>query len=506
MTPPHTALLLTLATVGAALATTLTVMLLRTAREARTLRGLLAVRDEELERWVTDVLPAIAEAVGDDRDAPRYEPAAGESADSAFARRLRGAGAHVARTLAASRECAGEETMRLLLTVAREAQALAHTQQAKIVEMARRDADPDAQQRLTEIDHATAQILRRATAFVVECGTPPGRLRPDIPLNDAVRTAVGQIRGGNRVRLTLAGSDRAVAGRAVDGLILVLADLMESAARASDPRTTVQVQVQRTRDGLAVVIEDEGCALDAAEWGRTSLLLQSESPDIASLRTPPRFGLVFCGLLARRYGFAVTVDSSAALGRVRTVVDLPDEILTGAGAAVARHGEDMPFPQPFPPPFPGGDRDGSGGPSGPSGLPTRPRHRPVPLVPPPLNRTRGTGGRSAREAAVRIARFMHGVRAARRFRTVDEASGAPETVIAPPGDGAGDGRRLEGVTPTHRLPRGRRPVARRDGARDPGRHGGDEHLSLLEELGRVGRNPTPGGGTGSTSWSRAAPD
>ncbi|MFG2193873.1 hypothetical protein [Streptomyces sp. NPDC048639] len=424
MNPPHIALVLSLFTAGAALVTALTVMLIRSVADTRTLRRLLALRDEELGRWVADALPAIAEAVGEHREAPRYEPADPQLADSAFAHHLRGAGARVARAVAESRDCTGQETMRLLLTVARETQALSHTQQAKIVEMARCDADPDVQQSLAEIDHANAQILRRATAFVVECGTPPGRRRPATPLNDVLRTAVGQIRGGNRVRITLADSDRAVAGPVVDGLILVLADLLESATSASASRTTVQAQIQRTRDGLAVVIEDEGCALDTAEWGRTSLLLQSESPDISALRTPPRFGLVFCGLLARRYGFAVTVDSSVTRGRVRTVVDLPDEILTGPGIAAGR-AADTPFPAPFPAPFPGGDRGGSGELSGPSGLPRRPRHRPVPLVPPPLNRTRGVGGRSAREAAARIARFMHAARAARRFR----ASGEPEVVV-----------------------------------------------------------------------------
>ncbi|MEV6315215.1 hypothetical protein [Streptomyces sp. NPDC051776] len=415
MNPPHTALLLSLITGGAALATALTVMLIRSVRDARTLRRLLDARDEELARWVTEALPAITGEPGGEGEPPGHGPAA-QLSGSAFARHLRTAGAHVARTMAESRDCAGQETMRLLLTVAREAQALSHTQQAKIVEMARRDGDPEVQQLLADIDHANAQILRRATALVVECGTSPARRRAATSLNDVVRTAIGQIRGGNRVRVMLADRDRAVSGQAVDGLILVLADLLESAATASGPRTTVRVQVQRTRHGLAVVIEDEGRALDTAEWGRTSLLLQSDSPDISTLRTSPRFGLVFCGLLARRYGFCVTVDSSATRGRVRAVVDLPDEILA-ATATPATYGTDAPYP--------GGDREGSVGPPAPSGMPTRPRHRPVPLVPPPLNRTRGVGGRSAREAAARIAAFVQGARDARRFR----ASGEPEVVV-----------------------------------------------------------------------------
>ncbi|MBB0243598.1 ATP-binding protein [Streptomyces alkaliphilus] len=295
-------------------------------REVRRQRETLRVRDEELRHLLHHRAPARIAATSDGSGGTDPGPLHPKVADTGFGEALDG----VLRLFDDAARQAEENTQGLLLAVARKLQGLANTQQVKLTEMTRRHDDPDFLQDLMDIDHTTAQILRRAVGIAVVCQAWPGRQHNATPVYDVVRGAVGRILDYKRIHIARVEDNRAVDGRAVEGLVVALAELLENATRYSSPATMVQVHLQLTYNGLAIVIEDAGVGLNAADRERVARLLNQSDFSIAHLGSPPQFGLVACGALARRYGFGVSVDSGSAFGGVRAVVNVPSALLTEA--------------------------------------------------------------------------------------------------------------------------------------------------------------------------------
>lgn len=390
----------------------------RRAERIASLERTLQAHEEETRHLLERRLPALKDVLSRDRPGEIPGPLHPELAGTPFARAHDGV-LDVYRDVAADAEQASQG---LLLAVARKLQGLANNQQMKITEMNQRHDAPEFLQDLMDIDHTNAQILRRAVGMAVICKAWPGRQHNPTPLHDVVRGAVGRILDYRRVHIVRIDDSRAVSGRAVEALVVTLAELLENATRSSNPSTPVQVHVQLTHGGVAVVIEDAGVGLNAAERERASRLLHDEALGVAGLGSPPRFGLAACGSLARRYGFAVSVDSTSAFGGVRAVVNIPTALLTDAPAA-SRPVPARPVParpvatQPVPvtaASLPAGEpvaappRATTAG-----GLPKRTR-RPAaaPAATPAPAPARATARRSPREAAAPIDAFLRGSHAA----------------------------------------------------------------------------------------------
>ncbi|MER5898180.1 ATP-binding protein [Streptomyces sp. NPDC001876] len=373
----------------------------------RTLRA----HEEETRHLLERRLPALKDVLSQGRPGEIPGPLHPELAGSPFARAHDGVLA-VYRDVAADAEQASQG---LLLAVARKLQGLANNQQMKITEMNQRHDAPEFLQDLMDIDHTNAQILRRAVGMAVICKAWPGRQHNATPLHDVVRGAVGRILDYRRVHIVRIEDSRAVSGRAVEALVVTLAELLENATRSSNPSTPVQVHVQLTHGGVAVVIEDAGVGLNAAEREKASRLLHDDALGVAGLGSPPRFGLAACGSLARRYGFAVSVDSASAFGGVRAVVNIPSALLTDAPPA-SRPVPAQPVPAPVVPRQAGAPavaappRATTAG-----GLPKRTRQpaaRAATPAPAPADPARATARRSPREAAAPLDAFLRGSHAA----------------------------------------------------------------------------------------------
>lgn len=373
----------------------------------RTLRA----HEEETRHLLERRLPALKDVLSQGRPGEIPGPLHPELAGSPFARAHDGVLA-VYRDVAADAE---QSSQGLLLAVARKLQGLANNQQMKITEMNQRHDAPEFLQDLMDIDHTNAQILRRAVGMAVICKAWPGRQHNATPLHDVVRGAVGRILDYRRVHIVRIEDSRAVSGRAVEALVVTLAELLENATRSSNPSTPVQVHVQLTHGGVAVVIEDAGVGLNAAEREKASRLLHDDALGVAGLGSPPRFGLAACGSLARRYGFAVSVDSASAFGGVRAVVNIPSALLTDAPSA-SRPVPAQPVPAPVVPRQAGAPavaappRATTAG-----GLPKRTRQpaaQAATPAPAPADPARATARRSPREAAAPLDAFLRGSHAA----------------------------------------------------------------------------------------------
>jgi hypothetical protein len=112
-------------------------------------------------------------------------------------------------------------------------------------------------------------------------------------------------------------------------VVLAVAELLDNAARHSQPNTSVEVNFQPAHNGIAIVIDDAGVAMNPEELQRAARLLSGlESVDMNRIGDPPQIGFALIGVLAARYGFNVSVDTRSPYGGVRAVVFLPTSLLT----------------------------------------------------------------------------------------------------------------------------------------------------------------------------------
>ncbi|TDD39215.1 ATP-binding protein [Actinomadura sp. KC06] len=411
------------------------VLLVRERREAAALRVRNAaltrgvdVRERELRHLAEVRLPELMESLtnpGMDvagplhdltREAPAYDKAL-QTVMELFAGAAEGV-----------RERSDQSAKSTLRAMMRTVQSLANEQQLAISTMQERHDDPDVLAGLLRIDHMNAQLGRRAQATAVLCGSWPGQQRSASSLSDVVRGATSRIRDYLRVNLegTIGG---AVTSRAVEPVVLTLAELLDNAARHSRPDTTVEVNFRAAHNGVAITIDDAGVAMDAEELQRAAELLSGEtSVDVHRLGDPPQIGFAVAGVLAARYGFRVSVDSRSPYGGVRAVVFVPSALLTTVPAD--RRPEPAPAPAPSPSEATGPEPSApaTDGASTAGGLPKRSRVA-------SRRRPGGTTGRDgaaepaarpARETAAGLGAWQRGTRSGRAATPPDDTAPATD--------------------------------------------------------------------------------
>ncbi|MDT3395969.1 ATP-binding protein [Streptomyces sp. B1866] len=302
----------------------------RARRRAAELEEDVRARDAELRHLVAVRLPAAADSVT--RATPVPGPREAGLEGSTYAQSTQAVLDLFTRSLEKAHGRADVATRAALKSTMRALQGLAHEQQAAISAMQERHDDPDVLQDLLEIDHTNSQFGRRAQAISVLCGSWPGRQRAVSSLIEVVRGATSRIRDYRRVRVH-SEIDIAVTSRAVEPVVLTVAELLDNAARHSQPNTTVEVQCRPVHNGACVIVDDAGVGLGEQDMRRAAELLSGERPvDVSRLGDPPQFGFAAIGVLAARYGFTVSVDTRSPYGGARAVVFLPSALLTPFGA------------------------------------------------------------------------------------------------------------------------------------------------------------------------------
>jgi hypothetical protein len=246
-------------------------------------------------------------------------------------------------------EKSAKATLRAMM---RAVQSLANEQQMAISDMQDRHDDPEVLAGLLRVDHMNSQLGRRAQATAVLCGSWPGQQRSASALTDVVRGATSRIRDYLRVSIPTE-SDIAVISRAVEPVVLAVAELLDNGARHSQPNTSVEVNFRQAHNGMAIMIDDAGVGMTVEELQHAARLLSGEgADDINRLGDPPRVGFAVIGVLAARYGFRVSVDTRSPYGGVRAVVFLPTEMLTRVSKPVTPTAAVAPPPGPAPAPDP----------------------------------------------------------------------------------------------------------------------------------------------------------
>lgn len=382
-------------------------------------------REEELRHLVAVRLRALADHPG--RSLPGVGPLDARLARSEFGKNLDEVLTCFSGAVEHARNRADHSARAALKASMRSIQALANEQQVSISEMQDRHDDPDVLRDLLEVDHTNAQFGRRAQAIAVLCGSWPGRQRSTSPLLEVVRGATSRIRDYRRIRVN-GQVELAVESRAVEPVVLAVAELLDNAARHSQPNTTVEVTVQSVHNGACVIIDDGGVGMDGKAVERAAQLLSGRAAvDVTRLDDPPQFGFAVIGVLAQRYGFSVSVDTRSPYGGVRAVAFLPTALLTQLGpasleASVACTPVTTAIPASPRPAAPEATTEG--------GLPKRRRRTATATDAPEPKHTAEPTGRSAEENARIMGAFARGTRFGRAAGRILEDE--PPDSMAPP--------------------------------------------------------------------------
>ncbi|UQA97610.1 ATP-binding protein [Streptomyces halobius] len=322
---------------------------------------------------------------------------------------------HYAEAVEEAKDRAEEATKNTLKAAMRTLQGLASEQQLIISKMQEKYGDHQFLQDLLDVDHMNSQFARRAQSIAVLCDGWLGRRRTAASLYDVVRSAKGRIRHFTRVEIR-SQSNFAIVSRAVEPVALTLAELLDNATSYSAPETVIEINIRPVPKGVCIVVDDAGVGMNEEEKAKAAELLSGEGArGVSSLGNPPQFGFTVIGVLAARYGFSVSVDSTSPYGGVRAVVLLPDGLLTSL-----HEPEESPAVAASVPMPPEENNSGSAAPAAPldsattaGGLPKRRRRGAISIVPAEAGSATDPVRDSAQTASV-MGAFQRGTQSGRR--------------------------------------------------------------------------------------------
>ncbi|TPQ18237.1 sensor histidine kinase [Streptomyces sporangiiformans] len=195
---------------------------------------------------------------------------------------------------------------------------------------------------LLELDHSTSQLGLLTDRLALLMGGRASRSwNKPIPMESVLRGAVGRIAAYRRVRINCS-SNAAVSGFAAEGVMHLLAELMDNATSFSAPIDQVHVYVEERSAGIVVTVEDSGLKMADAALRRAEEAVSGAMSDLASLQGT-RLGLAVVGRLAVKYGISVSYRPSSR-GGTGVVVHLPAQLLAQQRTAPRRTAHELSAP------------------------------------------------------------------------------------------------------------------------------------------------------------------
>ncbi|MFE7774715.1 nitrate- and nitrite sensing domain-containing protein [Streptomyces sp. NPDC057445] len=248
----------------------------------------------------------------------------------------------------------------MFTNLSRRSQGLIQRQLSLISELESREADPDQLSSLFKLDHLATRMRRNGENLLVLAGEEPGRrwTRP-VPLVDVLRAAASEVEQYERIELAAVPGTE-VAGRVVNDLVHLLAELLENATSFSSPQTKVRVTGHALPDGRVLVeIHDTGIGLSPEDLAAINERLAS--PPTVDVSVSRRMGLFVVGRLSLRHGIRIQLRPSDS-GGTTALVMLPVDVAHGGKKPPAKPGAGAQNGGPGAPAGPGGGRGLTGGP------------------------------------------------------------------------------------------------------------------------------------------------
>ncbi|MFJ2243812.1 nitrate- and nitrite sensing domain-containing protein [Streptomyces sp. NPDC087862] len=263
----------------------------------------------------------------------------------------------------------------MFTNLSRRSQGLIQRQLSLISELESREADPDQLSSLFKLDHLATRMRRNGENLLVLAGEEPGRrwTRP-VPLVDVLRAAASEVEQYERIELAAVPATE-VAGRVVNDLVHLLAELLENATSFSSPQTKVRVTGHALPDGRVLVeIHDTGIGLSPEDLAAINERLAS--PPTVDVSVSRRMGLFVVGRLSLRHGIRIQLRPSDS-GGTTALVMLPVDVAHGGKQPVPKQapGQQSGAPGGL---LAGGGASGPGNGSRPGGAPSGPAGRLAP--------------------------------------------------------------------------------------------------------------------------------
>ncbi|MEV7234458.1 nitrate- and nitrite sensing domain-containing protein [Streptomyces sp. NPDC051020] len=254
----------------------------------------------------------------------------------------------------------------MFTNLSRRSQGLIQRQLSLISELESREADPDQLSSLFKLDHLATRMRRNGENLLVLAGEEPGRrwTRP-VPLVDVLRAAASEVEQYERIELAAVPATE-VAGRVVNDLVHLLAELLENATSFSSPQTKVRVTGHALPDGRVLVeIHDTGIGLSPEDLAAINERLAS--PPTVDVSVSRRMGLFVVGRLSLRHGIRIQLRPSDS-GGTTALVMLPVDVAHGGKQPVSKQtpGQQQSAPGGL---LAGGNGAGNGNRPGPGGAP-----------------------------------------------------------------------------------------------------------------------------------------
>ncbi|MGW0733398.1 nitrate- and nitrite sensing domain-containing protein [Streptomyces sp. NPDC002851] len=228
----------------------------------------------------------------------------------------------------------------MFTNLSRRSQGLIQRQLSLISELESREADPDQLSSLFKLDHLATRMRRNGENLLVLAGEEPGRrwTRP-VPLVDVLRAAASEVEQYERIELAAVPTTE-VAGRVVNDLVHLLAELLENATSFSSPQTKVKVTGHALPDGRVLIeIHDTGIGLSPEDLAAINERLAS--PPTVDVSVSRRMGLFVVGRLSQRHGIRIQLRPSDS-GGTTALVMLPVEVAQGGKPVPGKPGAPAP--------------------------------------------------------------------------------------------------------------------------------------------------------------------
>ncbi|MFJ9100333.1 nitrate- and nitrite sensing domain-containing protein [Streptomyces sp. NPDC102405] len=228
----------------------------------------------------------------------------------------------------------------MFTNLSRRSQGLIQRQLSLISELESREADPDQLSSLFKLDHLATRMRRNGENLLVLAGEEPGRrwTRP-VPLVDVLRAAASEVEQYERIELASVPTTE-VAGRVVNDLVHLLAELLENATSFSSPQTKVKVTGHALPDGRVLIeIHDTGIGLSPEDLAAINERLAS--PPTVDVSVSRRMGLFVVGRLSQRHGIRIQLRPSDS-GGTTALVMLPVDVAQGGKKPQPKPGQSAP--------------------------------------------------------------------------------------------------------------------------------------------------------------------
>ncbi|HEY0804869.1 MAG TPA: nitrate- and nitrite sensing domain-containing protein [Pseudonocardiaceae bacterium] len=190
------------------------------------------------------------------------------------------------------------------------------------------EQDSVALERLYRLDHEATRARRNSENLIILSGGDLGHHLPGpVRMREVLRSAISETHEYQRVKLKGSVPDVAVASDAVTGLIHLIAELLENAARFSPPSYEVLVRSMPAQAGVIVEVEDRGLGMPVERRERLNeMLADPPEVDVMAIGDGSQLGFWVIASLVRRFGFRVALRESD-YGGILAIVRVPNKLV-----------------------------------------------------------------------------------------------------------------------------------------------------------------------------------